>query len=59
MKKIMFVCSGNTCRSAMAEQLFLKKIKERNLQEKFSVSSAGIIGFSNLGTGLAFQQSLI
>ena len=47
MKKIMFVCSGNTCRSAMAEQLFLKKIKERNLQEKFSVSSAGIIGFSN------------
>ena len=29
--KIMFVCTGNTCRSAMAEGLAKKIIKEKNL----------------------------
>ena len=31
--KIMFVCTGNTCRSAMAEGLAKKIIKEKNLEE--------------------------
>ncbi len=40
-KKIIFVCTGNTCRSPMAEAILCKVLKERNLKG-FSVSSAGI-----------------
>jgi len=38
---ILFVCTGNTCRSSMAEGIFKKKLK--NISEKhMKVSSAGI-----------------
>lgn len=32
MKKIMFVCHGNICRSPMAEFLTKKKLEERNIK---------------------------
>lgn len=41
MKKIIFVCTGNTCRSPMAEGLFHKYLRERNL-DFISVKSAGL-----------------
>lgn len=37
---IMFVCTGNTCRSAMAEGLAKKKINDKKLD--INVSSSGI-----------------
>ena len=40
-KKIIFVCTGNTCRSPMAERVLCKALEERELKG-FSVSSAGI-----------------
>lgn len=40
-KEIIFVCTGNTCRSPMAERLLCKVLEERDLKG-FSVSSAGI-----------------
>ena len=40
MKKILFVCTGNSCRSVMAEGLFKKMVKDR--AGEFEISSAGI-----------------
>ena len=41
MIKICFVCTGNTCRSIMAERLMKKVVKENNILE-LKVSSRGI-----------------
>lgn len=40
MKKILFVCTGNTCRSPMAEGIFNKLASEKNLDVK--AESAGL-----------------
>lgn len=40
--RILFVCTGNTCRSAMAESIFKSEIKKRGLVGQYSVSSAGL-----------------
>ncbi|MBD64220.1 MAG: phosphotyrosine protein phosphatase [Halobacteriovoraceae bacterium] len=42
--KILFVCLGNICRSPAAEGIFLQLLDEYNLQEKYSVDSAGTSG---------------
>lgn len=44
--KILFVCSGNTCRSPMAEGLFRKISEERQLDTE--CKSAGIMTYSGL-----------
>lgn len=38
--KIMYVCTGNICRSAMAEYLTKQKLKELN-QEEIMIESCG------------------
>ena len=48
VKKILFVCSGNTCRSPMAEGLFKKYLSDNNINN-IEVSSAGIAAFSGDG----------
>jgi len=44
MKKIMFICSGNTCRSPLAEGLFKKYLQENNITD-IEVASAGVGAF--------------
>ena len=39
MKTIVFVCHGNICRSAAAEYIAKKYIKEHNLEDKIEVFS--------------------
>ena len=45
VKKILFVCLGNICRSPAAEAVFKQKIKDRDLEKLFVVDSAGTGGW--------------
>tara|TARA_Y100000589_G_scaffold179189_1_gene169664 strand:- start:1557 stop:2042 length:486 start_codon:yes stop_codon:yes gene_type:complete len=38
---VLFVCLGNICRSPAAEALFIQQIKERGIEDRFLVDSAG------------------
>ena len=40
MKRIMFVCHGNICRSPMAEFIFKKMVRERGLEDRFVIASS-------------------
>ncbi len=45
MKKILFVCLGNICRSPMAEAIFNHKIMEMGLNDHFKGDSAGTASY--------------
>ena len=45
VKKVLFVCLGNICRSPAAEAIFKQKIKDRDLENLFFVDSAGTGGW--------------
>ena len=45
MKKIMFVCLGNICRSPVGEAVFQHLIEERGLEHKYSCDSSGTSAF--------------
>ncbi|WP_292991219.1 low molecular weight protein-tyrosine-phosphatase [Mycobacterium sp.] len=42
---VTFVCTGNICRSPMAEKMFAHQISERGLADAVRVSSAGTAGW--------------
>lgn len=45
MKKVIFICTGNTCRSAMAHHYMQKKLFDLKRENDFLVTSAGIGAF--------------
>jgi len=45
MKKVLFVCLGNICRSPLAEGLFKKKVMERGLEDDFKIDSCGTAAY--------------
>ncbi|SHN28131.1 low molecular weight protein-tyrosine-phosphatase [Gracilibacillus kekensis] len=42
MINVLFICLGNICRSPMAEAVFRQIIKEKGLEDRFVIDSAGI-----------------
>jgi protein-tyrosine phosphatase len=42
---ILFICMGNICRSPLAEGLFLHKVNQRRVADRFSIDSAGTGGW--------------
>lgn len=56
MKKVLFICSGNTCRSPLAEGLFKKYLADNNITE-VEVSSAGISVFP--GDEISVNSALV
>ena len=41
MKRVLFICLGNICRSPMAEYIFKDLLKKEGLEKKYLVESAG------------------
>lgn len=54
MMKIMFICTGNTCRSAMAEAILKKKAEEKKLN--IEVYSAGLYADNRDGATLTATE---
>jgi protein-tyrosine phosphatase len=45
MKRLLFVCLGNICRSPAAEAVMNDFLKQKALEDKFICDSAGILGY--------------
>ena len=48
MKKIIFVCNGNICRSPMAKSILEKLLKDKKIKDKYAVFSCGINAVNGL-----------
>ena len=45
MVRILFVCTGNICRSPTAEGVFRRMMREKNIEDWVEVASAGTHGY--------------
>jgi protein-tyrosine phosphatase len=43
--RVLFVCMGNICRSPLAEAVFRHLVRERGVEERFEIDSAGTSGY--------------
>lgn len=43
--RVLFVCLGNICRSPLAESIFRHLARERGVEERFEIDSAGTSGY--------------
>ena len=51
MKKILFVCHGNICRSPMAEYVFRQMVLEAGLSDQYEIASAATSS-EEIGNGI-------
>ena len=45
MQKIMFVCTGNICRSPLAHAVFAHKAAERGVADQYQLESSGLTAY--------------
>ena len=45
MKKVLFVCLGNICRSSTAEGVMLHLLKEAGMEKEVMIDSAGMLSY--------------
>ncbi|MEZ5473247.1 MAG: low molecular weight protein-tyrosine-phosphatase [Marinicella sp.] len=45
IKKILFVCMGNICRSPTAEAVFTRLVKDKGVAKEFVIDSAGTLSY--------------
>lgn len=43
--RVLFVCMGNICRSPAAEAVMKQMVRDRGLQDKIRIDSAGTLGY--------------
>jgi protein-tyrosine-phosphatase len=55
VKKILFVCTGNICRSPMAEYYLRKRLIEKNISD-IEIESAGIFALNSNPVSLETRQ---
>ena len=53
MVRILFVCTGNTCRSPMAAAILQERLKAWGVSGEFTVSSAGIAAWTGQAASAA------
>lgn len=56
-KIVLFVCTGNSCRSVMAKAYMEKRLKEKDRRDVI-ILSAGILGLNNMGPTAETRQVL-
>jgi len=55
---VVFVCTGNTCRSPVAERLFKHHLKMQKKSQLFKVSSLGLSAYADSPMSINSQQIL-
>ncbi len=58
-RKILLVCTGNTCRSPMGEYWLRSQIEKRHLDRRYEVSSCGVMALPDISVTAEAKKVLV